>query len=198
MHDYYAYATGIFLVAAVAWGVVSLLERPGPWPQVAALALLGFAMAVSIHQYYQRFYPLQAANRTEMTHLAAVVAGVTPPDAIVLAFGLDWSSELPLYAERRALVWPLWMDQEPEGPDFRRALRDIGIERIGSIVLCSYRPDQDTPGRTRPFRPSADVERWLLETTRRIGFDPKPTYADRYCAVFATRPSAVAPGGRAL
>ena len=54
VHDYYAYATGIFLVAAVAWGVVSLLERPGPWPQVAALALLGFAMAVSIHQYYQR------------------------------------------------------------------------------------------------------------------------------------------------
>ena len=187
VHNYYIYATGIFLVAAVGWGVVALLEEGHPWSRVAAIAFLAFATAVSVHQYYQRFYPIQAAQRTGMVQLAAVVARLTPPDKVVLGFGLAWSSELPFYAERRALIWPPWMDQGPEAPDLQRAIREIGVERIGSMVLCAFRPDETVPGRDQPFRPSADVERWLAEATRRLRFDPRPTYADRNCAVFATR-----------
>jgi hypothetical protein len=185
VHDYYAYATGIFLVAAVAWGVVSLLEGPGPWSRAAALALLGVALTVSVHQYYRRFYPIQATNHTGMPRLAAAVAGVTAPDAVVLGYGLTWSSELPFYAERRALIWPPWMDQGLGGPDFQRALRDTGVDRIGSLVLCAYRPDQDIPGVSERYRPGPDPERWLAEITRRLGLDPRPTHADEHCAVFA-------------
>jgi hypothetical protein len=84
------------------------------------------------------------------------------------------------------------MDQAPDGPDLQRAIREIGVERIGSMVLCSYRPDETVPGRDQPFRPSEDVERWLAEATRRLRFDQRPTYADRNCAVLATRANGVA------
>jgi hypothetical protein len=196
LHDYYAYAIGIFLVAAVGWGVVSLLELEKPLPRAAATVLLGLAVVGSVEHYYHGFYRVQAANRTGMVKLGALVARVTPPDKVVLGFGLDWSSELPFYAERRALIWPSWMAQDPGAPAFQRAIREIGVHRIGSIVLCSFRPDEHTSGRDLPFQPSENVEGWLDEITHRIGFDPQPMYADGYCAVFARQANVVPTGSR--
>src|SRR4030095_7410394 len=48
LHDYYAYATGIFLVAAVGWGVVSMLELEKPLPRAAATVLLGLSVGGSV------------------------------------------------------------------------------------------------------------------------------------------------------
>jgi hypothetical protein len=41
----------------------------------------------------------------------------------------------------------------------------IGVERIGSMALCSFSSDERTPGRDQLFRWSEDIERWRPEAS---------------------------------
>jgi hypothetical protein len=185
VHDYYAYASGLFLVAAVAWGVVSLLEEESRWRRVTGVLLLGTCTGLAMTTYYQRLYPVQRANGPWAPELVSAVARVTPPDKVVVGFGLDWSSELPYYAGRRGLMWPSWMNHDPSDPEFRQAIEGIGFHRIGSMVLCLVRPGIDTPGRDRAFKLGRGAERWLSAAAQALHVEAAPVYVDPYCALYA-------------
>src|SRR5205807_9432933 len=111
VHNYYAYSNGIFLIAAVSWTIVGLLEG-ARWRKVLGTALFLFCISNSIQGYYGRLYNFQKNNSTAFPSLAFAIKNVTEPGDVVLIFSKSWTSELPYYSERRALIWPWWMPQD--------------------------------------------------------------------------------------
>ena len=66
---------------------------------------------------------------------ANVVREQSAADKPILVYGHDWSSELPYYAQRKALAVPDWYD-DFEGP-LRAPQRYFGDSGIGALVICS-------------------------------------------------------------
>ncbi|HSP98298.1 MAG TPA: tetratricopeptide repeat protein [Candidatus Dormibacteraeota bacterium] len=131
VHNYYAYANALFLVAGVGFATVSLLERSG-WRRIAGVALaLGVAWA-EVLSYARGYYEVQRQDHP--LPLGAVLRRVTAPDDVLLIYGEDWSPELPYYAQRRAL-----MDRNNRSfsdPTMRAAMENLKTHHVGAGVFC--------------------------------------------------------------
>jgi len=135
VHNYYAYSNGIFLLAAVSWGIVGLLEGR-KWRKVLGIVVLLVCVFNSIERYYDDLYQTQRNNATHLDNLASEIRNVTQPKDVVLIFSQDWSSEIPYYSGRRTLIWPRWMEQDMDAPSLREAISRLGDNKIGAIVFC--------------------------------------------------------------
>jgi hypothetical protein len=108
-HDYYPYAVGIFFIAAVGIALVSLMDRGGFY-RIAAWGLLVGILTISTQRYFNHFLPKQTQHSCKqwVGAMTKVIQQETQPDDLLLIVGMDWSSELPYYSQRRALMIPNW------------------------------------------------------------------------------------------
>ncbi len=171
VHNYYAYGIGLFLVAAVGWAVVGLMESES-WKRGLGAAVLAVCLVASTTTYRGAYYRAQAIDHTGLQHLGETVRRYVPPGEIFVGVGLDWSSELPYYAERRALMWPDWIPTDFEEARVKRAMENLGAARVAALVACS------TAWRTPSFLDQA-IERWSLSR--------QPAYRVGGCAIFPRR-----------
>ena len=134
-HDYYQVANASFLLVALAAAMDAAAAR---WRReyAAGLGLLALAgMALGFHGGYWR-----AIQDFDRDHPALVVADVlrenTRPDDVLVLLGLTWSSEVPYYAGRRAVM----LLKDEHLPFVLPTLREPGgTERaldVGAIVRC--------------------------------------------------------------
>lgn len=105
VHDYYFYASGLFLLAAVvlAWNQVLELEmfsRTGRW------AVIFVSAVVQLCAYIPGYFQTQRQPLGTPPELAAILATATRPDDVILIFGQDWAARVPYYAHRRAVMIP--------------------------------------------------------------------------------------------
>jgi hypothetical protein len=186
VHNYYAYANGIFLLAAAAWAIEGLLAG-GPLYRMVGYGLFGSCLGLAIYGYYrpgpafdfplypgatfQGYHWEQANNDLAARRLGATVAAATRPDDIVVGLGLDWSAELPFYAERRALMIPNWTPRDFEASMVKDSLADLASARVGALVSCSAA--------------SAEAS-FAVQMAERLGLDPIPRPAE-WCAMFTAR-----------
>ena len=103
VHDYYFYATGVFLLGGMTLAWSELLDLPsislpGKW------LVIVIGLAVQVHGFTHGYFLLQDPRRPEPPELARVLAATTRPDDIVLIYGLDWNPVVPYYAGRRAIM----------------------------------------------------------------------------------------------
>ena len=175
LHNYYAYANGIFLIAAISWCLVGLLEGRG-WHRVLGLVLFVICVINSITTYNARLYFVQENGDSDIANVARAIKSVTQPQDVLLVFGRDWSSDVPYYSQRRAIVWPGWTWLEPQ---FGEAVRKLGGNRIGAVVLCN-----GTERDPQLMQRIASV----------VGALNKPAYRDAVCAVYpSASPGPTAP-----
>jgi hypothetical protein len=106
VHDYYPYSNGIFLIAAFGWAIVALLEAGGK-RQYFGMAFLLLCLAASGRQYrsYSWRFSEDVAFGPLRPELLQAIQSYTRSSDVLIAFGTDWSSELPYDSERRALIW---------------------------------------------------------------------------------------------
>lgn len=182
IHNYYAYANGLFFVAAISWCIVGLLESK-KWHQVLGVTIFLIVTSVCIAGYYGRakwfsnrkseYSVAQKKNRVDMANIAQVVKNATQPHDIILVFGLDWSAELPFYSQRRALMWPNWIERNFDAPGpMREALSKLGNHSIGALVLCQQ------------AQTDADL---LQRSTSTLGFADVPIYEDWTCSLYSSQ-----------
>jgi hypothetical protein len=132
-HEYYAYANGIFVVAATGIVLGAMIGLPGKKAWVGLLLFIGMLGACGL-RYMRRYYEWQRDGNLKRMETASLIDRTTKPDDVILITGLDWSSELPYLSHRRALMAPLsW--QFPAGLD--QALRNEGPDNIAAAVICS-------------------------------------------------------------
>ena len=135
VHNYYAYSNGIFLIAAVSWVIVGLLERTRV-RKFLGIVLFLICIFYSVYGYYGRLYNIQNNKVNPFNNVAFEIKSVTPPEDVVLIFSKDWSSEVPYYSERRALTWPRWMPRNIEDPAMQEAINRLRNYRIGAVAFC--------------------------------------------------------------
>jgi hypothetical protein len=107
VHSYYQYANALFLVLAVAYVLSELRLRLPRW---TFTALFIATSATEVSAFIRIFEPaLLQKQDTSLTILASrAIKQYTPPDSAIFVFGLDWSSEIPYYSQRKAVAFPDW------------------------------------------------------------------------------------------
>ena len=137
VHNYYAYANGIFLIAASSCAVVGLLEQKN-WAHLLGIVIFFVLIFVSVNGYYKGYYyTIQKNNASQLDNVAYAIKRMTRPEEMILVFGGEWSSELPYYSERRALMWPPWVPQDMDSPIMKEALSKLSDTRVGALIVCN-------------------------------------------------------------
>jgi hypothetical protein len=150
LHNYYTYANGIFLIAAVSCAVVGLLEQKN-WAHLLGILIFFVMIFVSVNGYYKgysgvictgiscksEYYTIQKNNASQLDNVAYAIKRMTRPEEMILVFGGEWSSELPYYSERRALMWPPWVPQDMDSPIMKEALSKLSDTRVGALIVCN-------------------------------------------------------------
>lgn len=103
IHDYYHYATGIFLLAAMLLVWCGILELPygsraGKW------AIITIGLAVQITGYLDSYYQLQIRGNIPPPEIARVLAATTAPDDVVVIYGYEWNPLIAYYSGRKVVM----------------------------------------------------------------------------------------------
>lgn len=140
-HNYYQAGNAALLIAALAVAIGSIAERTRP---TALLALLAALMVSQYARFATGFLPSMREGMAARDYAVGRLVGAhAPAGSVVFATGLDWSSVMPYYAERRAIL----VTDAPPRPTllalFADPARFTGGLPIGAIVRCPSPLDDD-------------------------------------------------------
>jgi len=133
VHDYYANANGIFLIAGIGFALVGLLEDRATRAAGVTLTVVAILATVTGHAalYRQR----QMINSAEVLDAAEHIRSATPDDSSIVCLSNDWSPLVSYYAQRRALNLPLQVDGSTPQDVITATFRQLKGEKVGAIVL---------------------------------------------------------------
>jgi hypothetical protein len=170
VHDYYQYATGLFGIGAVGFALLAVVDRPAPAARWTGLILVGLMSSWGALAYPGHFYhQVQVAGGSpRFAAVAAAIDRLTREDDVLLVYGLEWSSELPFAAGRRAIMDIL--DRELAAPEIARSLSGLEHPPAAVVICGDHRNDQA----------------WVDAHTRPLGLSIRTEAAD--CAVYTLGP----------
>jgi hypothetical protein len=134
IHNYYQYANAVYLLLGAAVVLAALSEERPVWAVglvlvVATLQLRSFADGYGTAQGIVR-----DPGNSRSLELALTLKNRVGREAAFLGFGLDWSSEVPYYSERRAvLVHDVATDAAQVAANPAAFLGGVPLE---AVVLC--------------------------------------------------------------
>ena len=144
VHDYYQYANLIFLATAIGLSL-SHLEKNNR-TKISSIILIGIiCVNVSMFSLFygpQKFSSLSEENSFKL-NIATEIKDNTLKEDRILILGLDWSSEIPYYAERKAVMLPEWFPKrinKNDGNIFEHVLsfkNDYIEGDFKMIILCN-------------------------------------------------------------
>jgi hypothetical protein len=147
VHDYYQTANALFLIAAVVLLIAEMIAvRKILYASVVGIALFSGAV---IH-IRDNEWPI-ATGRHDLNpgYIAAqMVRDSTPPNSSLIVFGVDWSSEINYYAERKGLALPGWAALQKAGAILNNPNAYMGGLEVGAVIDCrsvfqKYGPELD-------------------------------------------------------
>lgn len=138
VHDYYQSANILFATTiggvVLWWLITRAAGKPGRKGGIV-LALLLCALSARYMAVHYLPGMRQAFQPTPTSVIATFARTHTAPDSVMVVFGLDWSSELPFFADRRAVMVPDWAP-----PSTMKSLADsnalLGGAPLGMLVDC--------------------------------------------------------------
>lgn len=140
IHIYYWYANTIFLMMFVGITCSEALTTSSIgkrlWISTIAIGFVVF----SFFEYGKDYYPYQKVA-PNISALSRTLELYTKQTEVVLLYGMNWSAEVPYYANRRAIMdpWKLPLDD----PQFQKAIRDTGPETIAALSFPLGQFDMD-------------------------------------------------------
>lgn len=131
-HDYYFFANGFMLAAALGLAGCHVLDhtRLPAWIQFAAwLGLLAAGGGL----YTRNFLPRQREVLTAPSGLTQAIQGLTRPDDVLVVLGEDWSAVTPFAARRRALMVPAGRESAEDW--WQASLKQLAAERVALLLV---------------------------------------------------------------
>jgi hypothetical protein len=135
VHSYYQNANALFALAAVAFSLGALAAAG---QQVIVAALLA-AIVMGQLDFFKTTYANFIWNPSNPPGLIIALKAkeMTRPDESLLVLGLDWSSVVPYYSERKSLAVPNVLPT----PLLQQVVQDpqafLGDRKFGGIVWCA-------------------------------------------------------------
>ena len=165
--DYYYYTCAAFLVAALAYVLLGILDSRLPRWVCAVIIAVPFVVQVST--YWQGYRPGQMAVSNGGYPFTDVLRNLLPEDSVIIVAGADWAAMIPLYSERKALM--IRNGLEYNGDYLDRAFNELADEDVAALILVD---------KTRGNHNVLD------RVVAKFGMDTVPTFsypiADIYCS----------------
>jgi hypothetical protein len=132
IHDYYYYATGLFLLAGLTLAWSELLDLPNV-PSPGKWLVIALCLTAQVLAFTHSYLLLQTPPRPEPPELARVLPAITERDDVILIYGLEWNPILPYYAQRRAIM----VANQYFGDDqaLQRVIARLPKGRIAALVV---------------------------------------------------------------
>ncbi|MEO6002112.1 MAG: glycosyltransferase family 39 protein [Opitutus sp.] len=167
-HEYYWVANTALLLAATGLALAALLDSTAPrWTRWTIIVGVN---AIQCWGFIHYLYPTQRLPYEGGSGLTRLLHDVTDPQDVLLIAGNDWSSVVPFYAERRALM--IRTHLERDGEYLNRAFAAISDESVPVLVLM---------GDLR-----RDTE-FLARASRQFDLDPRPFLRHKDETVYVNR-----------
>lgn len=169
VHDYYYFASGAFLLAALAIAWSQLLDRE-EYPQWSRWGTIVLSIGLQVQSFASIYLPFQLKPVRQEPELGTILAQTIPDDAVVLVFGQGWNPSLAYYAHRHTVMV---LDAKFDQPDqIEEVLNRIEPGRIVALVA------------TGPIR----LERIFLRPyLTRLGLGSGPVLASADTHLYVTR-----------
>ncbi|WP_424813618.1 hypothetical protein [Roseococcus sp. YIM B11640] len=137
VHNYYQYANGAFLLAALAIALGTLAGRRAGGAALAGVLLVVVVGAQGMRFHRQNMEWIRSGIEARDPYAIALLARERTPEGSALIFlGDDWSSTIPYYAQRRSLALPYWIPAPVMGEILRDTNAQLGGVPLGGIVDC--------------------------------------------------------------
>lgn len=136
VHDYYFYASAVFLLAAVGFCLVELGEHPRfkSWPGLAvSIAVLALQIEAFAAGYFH-----EQNEAIQPPPVAEMVSAATAPEDTIVVLGMDWDGALPYSARRRALMLRSGRERDPAS--VRASIERLPAHSVGAVVLLGPSP----------------------------------------------------------
>ena len=139
-HDYYQTANSIFLIAATAIVIGGVLDRFSlqQWSGRSVAGALALVILFQYIEFYNGYYRAAVRSSPDAVRMQVALAArnSVAEDTALVVFGLDWSSEIHYYAQRKGIAFPHW-PPAVHISGFRHAPeRYFGKLPLGGIVDC--------------------------------------------------------------
>jgi hypothetical protein len=131
-HNYYAYANGIFLIAAIGVICSDLWEADHLFKRVIGMTLLCCVLAFSSYHYLAHYFPRQGVTGDLSVIRNDLNTIITDKDDLIIVFGAGWSPAIPYYLGRRAV---LFQSDDLKSQDFQETLHNLATYRVGAIIF---------------------------------------------------------------
>jgi len=165
-HNYYQYANALFVLVALGFCIVSLLEQNGAY-KILGSALLILTLYRSLFFYYQNFYPVAKTNNLFTLEVSEAIRKNTQPNEVILIYGDDWNPRIPYYSQRRAI-----MDRQFRqlcDPDVQETFNNVSGQTMGAVAFClGIREDRNE----------------IRHRVKDLDLQPRPFYHDGACEVY--------------
>ena len=136
-HEYYFVANGVLLLSALGLTLAALNGSAAPRWAVWMVVLT--VHALQAWTYFQHLYPTQRLPYEGGSGLTRLLRDLTQPDDVLVIAGNDWSSVIPFYAERRALM--IRTSLENDGAYLQRAFARVSEESVPILILVGSQRD---------------------------------------------------------
>lgn len=167
VHDYYFYANGVFLVAALGFSLAELIEQTAV-PAVARWTLVGTVMVLHLGTYMHLYLDEQRTNISPPP-ITKLLEDISAPGDLLVILGIDWDGYIPYYAERPALMLRAGRERDPES--IRKSVARLDPSKVAALVIFGAQwRDQTLIAKTtgslnlgdRPlFSNNADIGVWV-------------------------------------
>ena len=135
VHTYYSYANGIFFIVTVGIVVTDLLEARNRFKRAAGAALFCLIMFFSGQLFFASYWDLQNRN-FDFSPVTTAVDAHSNEEDVFIVFGSTWSSEIPYYIKRRAVMINNLSLDDPVLGILKENLKG---HRIGGLVFYTRR-----------------------------------------------------------
>lgn len=172
-HSYYQYANGIFLISAMGFGIIGLVEGQKLWQKNLGLFLFILLLVLQIF-----YYPSSGVYNPSKQLIASVLKtksvlqSYTRENEVILIDDNSWNSRIPYYSQRRALSLMSEMTDSSKiqnNPIFQKAFNNLASYHVSAMVLC---------GESRRSQEN------INELITLYKFQREPIHASKQCDVY--------------
>jgi hypothetical protein len=137
VHGYYWYANSIFL--AIAIGIVVSNITNFFKANIATHLLISGVIILGYYGYSSYYWEIQSKkyDNYQVKVIGDFIKSLTNENDLIYIRGLDWSSELPYYSERKSIMIPGWYGIDIGDERFEEILgNSTKKNNVKGIVLC--------------------------------------------------------------
>ena len=132
IHNYYAYANGVFLIVAIGIVISDLSSSKNLLNKTLASIYFILVAYFSLFHYFEAYWPAQG-NTYKFNEVKTDIDRYTATDDVLIILTSDWSSEMPYYLERRAFMYPDWTKSASTS---EKVLKNLSAYNVGAVLLC--------------------------------------------------------------